>query len=182
MDVKVVVTITPDELNQAVIALFKAQGTPLPVTADLSVIVGHAPAVIVTPVTPPKIGPASDAVSKLIGKEINGTKITHYGYPGDSSPDSNSMAGIGDRSNKLIAQLSVALTRSQRKKLFGSESPSTGKEFVFEGVQFRDDDTAPEANDRIDIYDPFYVGRDIGCTDAMYAKSREEMVKAGILA
>jgi hypothetical protein len=58
MDVKVVVTITPDELNQAVIALFKAQGTPLPASADLSVIVGKTPSVIVTPdVPPPKSSP-----------------------------------------------------------------------------------------------------------------------------
>jgi hypothetical protein len=131
------------------------------------------PGTAATTPTPTKIIP--------IGQTIDGVKITHYGYPGDAYPDSQSMAGIGDRGNHLTPSLSVALTKSQRRKLFGVEHSSTGKQFTFSGVQFQDDDTAPESDDRIDVYDPFYQGRDSGCADKMYAKSRAEMVKAGIL-
>jgi hypothetical protein len=117
-----------------------------------------------------------------IGKTLNGILITHYGYPGDSSPDSESMKGIGDRGNKLTPNLSVAMTRTAREKIFHVGSHSTGKVFQLEAFRFKDDDSAPESNERIDVYDPFYTGRDKGCTDAMFAKSKAEMVAAGILA
>jgi hypothetical protein len=122
------------------------------------------------------------ASTAAIGTVVDGVKITHYGYPGDSSPDSQSMKGVGDRGNRLKPNLSVAMTRAARSKFFGVESPSTGKEFSLAGSTFRDDDSAPESDPRVDVYDPFYTGIDAGCTPAMYAKSRSEMVAAGILA
>jgi|ERR1700730_13741744 hypothetical protein len=45
-----------------------------------------------------------------IAHVIDGARITHYGYVGDSSPDSASMAGKGDRGNKLEPRVSVALS------------------------------------------------------------------------
>lgn len=116
-----------------------------------------------------------------IGKILNGIQITHYGYPGDSSPDSNSMRGIGDRGNHLTPNLSVAMTKSARGMIFGVEPHSTGKTFSLGGFTFQDDDSAPEENARVDVYDPYYAGVDKGCTPAMQAKSRAEMVAAGIL-
>jgi hypothetical protein len=116
-----------------------------------------------------------------IGQTIDGIEITHYGYAGDSSPDSNSMKGIGDRGNKLTPNLSVAMTKSARSFKFQVESPSTGKQFTLGGYTFRDDDSAPEENMRVDVYDPYYAGVDRGCTPEMLAKSKAEMVAAGIL-
>jgi hypothetical protein len=45
-----------------------------------------------------------------IAHVIDGARITHYGYVGDSSPDSASMAGKGDRGNKLEPRVSVAFS------------------------------------------------------------------------
>src|SRR5271165_5209542 len=121
------------------------------------------------------------ASSAPIGQTIGVMKVTHYGYPGDSSPDSNSMRGIGDRGNKLIPNLSAALTKSARDKIFKVSEPSTGRRFEIAGLTFLDDDTAPESDERVDVYDPYYTGIDPGCTPEMFAKSKAEMVAAGIL-
>jgi hypothetical protein len=147
---------------------------------SVTVEIGAALAPAAPLTAPPPQAPAP-AVSGLIGQTIDGYKVTHYGYPGDSSPDSESMKGIGDRGNKLTALLSVAMTRSARQKQFGQLSGSTGKEFSLGGNTLRDDDSAPEEDLRVDVYDPFYAGVDTGCTAAMYAKSKSEMVAAGIL-
>lgn len=153
-----------------------------PAAIDVVIVDQTLPFIHEIPSPPPVPSvPAKSPSTAPIGKEIEGVKVTHYGYPGDSSPDSGSMAGLGDRDNKLVPNLSAALTKSMRHKLFGIEHPSTGKEFDFAGCHFRDDDTAPESDLRIDVNDPYYTGRDTGCTDEMYAKSKAEMVKAGIL-
>jgi hypothetical protein len=88
------------------------------------------------------------------GGMIGGVKITDYGYAGDSTPDWNSAHGIGDHNNQLQAGLSVALTRSMRQKLFGTSGRSTGRTFQYGGNTYRDDDTAPESDERIDRYSP----------------------------
>jgi hypothetical protein len=139
--------------------------------------------IVVSGVAPPAPVTASGHVASTapIGQTVLGYLITHYGYPGDSSPDSGSMAGKGDRDNKLTPNLSVALTLPSRQKIFETAGKSTGKEFSLEGNTFQDDDTAPESNLRIDVYDPYYSGVDEGCTPEMYAKSKAEMVTAGIL-
>ena len=123
-------------------------------------------------------GKASEAP---IGQTINGYFFTHYGYPWDSGFDTESAKGLGDRDNKLTPNVSVALTRSSRVELFGASGHSTGKTFKFEQWTFKDDDTAPESNKRIDVYDPWYQGHDHGCTQAMADKATELMKQAGIL-
>jgi hypothetical protein len=116
-----------------------------------------APAPVAPAVQAPPSG--SDAP---IGSIIDGVKITHYGYAGDSTPDTNSMKGIGDRDNRLQAGISVALTQSMRRKLFGRGGKSTGQTFQWPrgGRTYRDDDTAPQSDLRIDVYDPGYTGID----------------------
>lgn len=108
----------------------------------------------------PKLKTPSKAPS-IIGQTIDGVQITRYGYRGDATPDANSLAGIGDRDNKLVPWLSVALTQSQRQALFGVSGKSTGKEFNFAGFTFRDDDSpsAQLKNRRIDVYDPSSTAR-----------------------
>jgi len=94
--------------------------------------------------------------------EVGAPMMTHYGYerPGDPNYDANSAAGIGDRQNQLKPGLSVALTRSQRAIQFPNADPtnSTGLTFTHNGVTYRDDDTAPESDNRIDVYDPHNQG------------------------
>jgi hypothetical protein len=82
------------------------------------------------------------------------TKTTYYGYQGDSTPDWNSAHGIGDRDNQLVGDYSVALTQAERLARFGVTGKSTGQEFEYEGRTRRDDDTAPERDRRVDIYQP----------------------------
>lgn len=177
MKIETTVTLTQDELNKYVMDGMKADGSAIPAGSSLTVVVSNAAA---TPVAPAP-ATAKAASTAPIGKTIDGIEITHYGYPGDSSPDSNSMKGIGDRGNHLTPNLSVAMTETARSKIFGVSKPSTGKGFTLGGFSFQDDDQAPEANERVDVYDPFYTGVDAGCTPAMYAKSKAEMVAAGIL-
>ena len=91
-----------------------------------------------------------------------GVKFTHYGYPGDSTPDTNSSNGIGDRDNRLTGGYSVALTQAERYARFGVTGKSTGKELVHQGKIYRDDDTAPESDRRVDLYDPTSKAIDSG--------------------
>jgi hypothetical protein len=90
-----------------------------------------------------------------VGGAFGGTKFTHYGYKKDSTPDWNSAHGIGDRNNRLVDRYSAALTLSERFARFGTRGHSTGQEFVFAGHRLRDDDTAPESDRRVDLYDPY---------------------------
>jgi len=157
-------------------------------TKDKGVSNSPTPLAVAQPVVPvPAAKPVmaqpavKHASSAPIGQTVGAMKVTHYGYPGDSSPDSNSMRGIGDRGNKLIPNLSAALTKSAREKIFKVSAPSTGANFTVAGHTFVDDDTAPESDERVDVYDPYYTGIDPGCTPEMFAKSKAEMVAAGIL-
>jgi hypothetical protein len=178
MQIAATVKLTQDELNKYVLDGLKADGKQMPAEVELSVVISDA----IAPAPVSTVAGAKTASTAPIGQTVEGFKVTHYGYPGDSSPDSESMSGIGDRGNKLIPNLSVALTKSARKSLFGTESPSTGKEFSL-GVSrpFQDDDSAPEDDMRVDVYDPYYAGTDPGCTPETFAKSKAEMIAAGIL-
>lgn len=177
-----------DQANLALYAARVRSAIPNPPGLDLGLgsgvpksgTPGSGPDHGVEPAPGAKPSPAL-ASGAPIGKTIEGIQITHYGYPGDSSPDSNSMKGIGDRGNKLTPNSSVAMTKTARNKFFGIESHSTGKTFSLGGFTFQDDDTAPEENMRVDVYDPFYAGIDRGCTPEMLAKSKAEMIAAGIL-
>jgi hypothetical protein len=162
---------TPLAVAQPIVPLPAPPAQPKPIMAQPAPMVETLDPVVAHKV--PSTAP--------IGQTVNGMKITHYGYPGDSSPDSNSMKAIGDRGNKLTPNFSAALTRSAREKLFNASHPSTGQTFVIAGFTLRDDDTAPESDERVDVYDPYYAGIDVGCSQEMYAKSKAEMVAAGIL-
>jgi len=182
MKVTVNVQLEPADTQAATEWLLKQQGFVWPAGSAIQYQIMETP--VKTPADPvpatatPVLKGASTAP---IGQTVEGFKITHYGYPGDSSPDSNSMKGIGDRGNKLTPYLSVALTKSARQKLFNAEDASTGKQFTLGATIFQDDDSAPEPDLRVDVYDPYYAGTDPGCTPEMYAKSKAEMVAAGIL-
>jgi hypothetical protein len=88
------------------------------------------------------------------------TKITAYGYPGDTSPDSNSSNGIGNHDNQLSpftgnGVSDAALTASAAQEY----GVSIGQTFTVTGSNgqtytLRYEDTAPESDSRIDIYDP----------------------------
>lgn len=91
-----------------------------------------------------------------------------YGYPGDATPDANSLAGVGDRDNQLSASAdhqSAALTLEGRYQRFGVWGKSTGQAFVENGKTYYDDDTVPteftyNGEQRhntaalVDVYDP----------------------------
>lgn len=101
--------------------------------------------------------PTTEGDSSLGFAPSSDVQTTHYGYAGDTTPDWNSAHGIGDRNNQLVAspQLrSVALTQSERFALFGVTGVSTGNVFRYQGMTVRDDDTAPESNRRVDLFDP----------------------------
>ena len=80
---------------------------------------------------------------------------THYGYPGDSTPDSNSANGIGAWNNKLTDGISIALTPDLEQR-FGAKP---GEDFVFtdrNGKQWPfkfGDRTDKNLRGRIDVYD-----------------------------
>ncbi len=101
--------------------------------------------------------PTTEGDASLAFAQSGDVQTTHYGYAGDTTPDWNSAHGIGDRQNQLIAtpQLrSVALTQSERYAMFGVTGVSTGNVFPYQGMTVRDDDTAPESNRRVDLFDP----------------------------
>lgn len=85
-----------------------------------------------------------------------GPKMTEFGPaidpPGSQYFDHNSWHGIGDRNNQLTHGFSVALTQSERAHRFGITGSSTGQIFEHNGRTYRDDDTAPESDRRIDVY------------------------------
>jgi hypothetical protein len=111
----------------------------------------------------------------------DGTKHTYYGYKGDVDGDSASRAGHGDAGwaarggAPLVPHYDVALTPSKRIKLFGGDGKtSTGKEFAQDGKTYRDSDTAPEADDRIDEYAPDHPPDPPG-TQSYYASAKAKV-------
>ena len=87
------------------------------------------------------------------------TKITAYGYAGDLTPDGNSSNGIGNHDNQLSAfngsSGDAALTASAAQEY----GVTIGQTFTVTGADgqtytLRYEDTAPESDSRIDIYDP----------------------------
>lgn len=86
-----------------------------------------------------------------------GTILTHYAYPGDSTPDSLSAQGIGafnSTPGSLVALQSAALTTSAAQQY----GVSPGQSFsITSGGQTYNlvyADHAPESDSRVDIYDP----------------------------
>jgi len=88
------------------------------------------------------------------------TKITAYGYPGDLTHDSNSSNGIGNHDNQLTpfqgaGGVSDAALTATAAREYGV---SIGQTFTVTGANgstytLRYEDTAPESDSRIDIYD-----------------------------
>lgn len=69
----------------------------------------------VAPVSGPVKAPPGRETSMVIPKE--GLKLSNYGYPSDTTPDSNSANGIGHSNNKLIAGESAAISKSLADRL-----------------------------------------------------------------
>ena len=100
-------------------------------------------------------GPFGSATSS------SGTLLTHYAYPGDSTPDPYSGNGIGNHDNQLVAYqmpgqvASAALTTSAASyygvSLGQTFSVTSGSGTIY---NLRYEDTAPESDMRVDIYDP----------------------------
>lgn len=77
-------------------------------------------------------------------------QLGSFGYVGDSTPDSNSLMGIGNHGNKLVPGYSVALSAAGAKAR-GLTSP--GQTFTAAGREWRWDDTVPESG----VSDPYYI-------------------------
>jgi hypothetical protein len=77
--------------------------------------------------------------------------LTHYGYPGDKTPDNNSKLGLGFN-NDILNQDSVALQpENVRSMPFGAPVKVNGH-----FIGYYHDQTAPrlDKGPRIDVYDP----------------------------
>jgi hypothetical protein len=85
----------------------------------------------------------------------SGTLITAYGYPGDTTSDSNSAAGIGNHNNSLVPLQSAALTATAAQQ-YGVQLGQSFTVAAANGTTYNlvYADTAPESDSRIDIYDP----------------------------
>lgn len=69
----------------------------------------------VAPVSGPVKAPPGRETSMVVPK--GGFKLSNYGYPSDTTPDSNSANGIGHSNNKLIAGESAAISKSLADRL-----------------------------------------------------------------
>jgi hypothetical protein len=88
------------------------------------------------------------------------TTLTHYAYPGDSTPDPNSSNAIGNHNNQLTpfggsGPASAALTASAAQ----AYNLSIGQTFTItttsgQNFNLQYEDTAPESDMRVDIFDP----------------------------
>lgn len=112
--------ITPDEVSKKYNEI-KAQA--LDATAPLDFTPGLAPSFDdinglledpgSTPDGSPGVLPAKPTEPKTSAIQFKDPiKLSNYGYSSDSTPDSNSAAGIGHRDNKLIDGRSAAITKS----------------------------------------------------------------------
>lgn len=82
-------------------------------------------------------------------------QVTHYGEPNDPSPDSNTEKWIGDHGNVLTTS-SCALTAVAALQLGVSHGALLKIVFSSKIIFFRTyDDTAPEDNPRVDLFNPF---------------------------
>jgi hypothetical protein len=85
-----------------------------------------------------------------------GVKITHYGYAGDSTPDWNSVRGIGNHNNRLVPGTSIAFSPD----LIAEYDLTVGQPVTVTLANGQtltgrfDDTTAADLTGRVDIYDP----------------------------
>ena len=109
------------------------------------------------PATPATEG---DTSGGFAAQPLKGVTLTHYAYPGDSTPDSKSAQGIGafpfsSAPGSLIPMYSAALTASAAAAY--NVQPGQSFSVTTSGGQTYNlvyADVAPEANQRMDIYDP----------------------------
>ena len=96
--------------------------------------------------------------SQGLAQNATGVLLTHYAYPGDSTPDSDSAAGRGKFSpatGSLIPMYSAALTDAAAAAYHVTPgqsftiTTSTGQTYNLLYA-----DRAPENDNRVDIYDP----------------------------
>ena len=81
-------------------------------------------------------------------------KVTQYGYPGDPYTDSETAKGNGAY-HKLEAGVSCALTDSAKHALGATKQCWIKIAFAGGTSQVRRyDDRAPEADNRVDLYNP----------------------------
>jgi type IV secretion system protein TrbL len=92
---------------------------------------------------------------------LNAVTLTHYAYPGDSTPDPGSAAGIGNHDNQLVALQSPALSASaalsadvakQYGVTLGESFTATAGGQTYNLVYA--DSPRSDLTGRIDIYDP----------------------------
>ena len=90
-----------------------------------------------------------------------GDVIGSFGYPGDVTPDSNSLRGVGAYCQHMIPGYSAGLTREAGRM----RGIKPGQEFEAGGRIFRWDDTAPKRqvvhgrviiipDNYVDVYEP----------------------------
>ncbi len=101
--------------------------------------------------------PPDQRESQKAGEPVTGFNATHYGYPDDKTPDSNSAKGIGAFNDNKLGPNSVAISDDVAKKL-GLDTVRGGGTVELKDSKGNSrlvtyDDRAPE-NGRIDLYDP----------------------------
>jgi hypothetical protein len=108
---------------------------------------------------PPRPGRDSGETSMALPK--GGLKLSNYGYPSDTTPDSYSAKGIGHRNNKLIPGESAAISKSLAVRLGLSHGDKLKIETTQGDFTVYYHDTVPATDSRtgdlpetIDIYRP----------------------------
>ena len=93
-----------------------------------------------------------DSLHVLNQLSLSGLNVTHFGYQGDKTSDSDSAAGRGKYVQRMIPGYDVALNAAAAQ-LVGNPRP--GEEFEYAGRTWRYGDMVPERykDARFDIYD-----------------------------
>ncbi len=80
-----------------------------------------------------------------------GVNLTHYGYPGDNTPDNNSRLGLGTKNNILNPDSVALQPENVRGVPFGAPVQVNGH-----FIGYYHDQTAPRLDNgpRVDVYDP----------------------------
>lgn len=110
--------------------------------------------------TRPTMGGDNTASDTLLPPK-SGIKLSNYGYPSDTTPDTNSANGIGHRNNSLIAGESAAISKSLADRLNLKHGDKVKVETTKGDFEVFYHDTVPSTDSRtgdlpetIDIYRP----------------------------
>jgi hypothetical protein len=114
----------------------------------------------VTPIqdsTPPSTTGSTTTPASLPPSNA-GIMVTHFGYPGDKTPDPASARGEGAYVKSMVSGYDVALNKAAARQL----GASPGKEFQYLGKTYRYGDAVPEIypEARLDVFDPYSKARD----------------------